>query len=183
MLPPGHIATAYLVALATRREHARAWHGRHLSFGWTIVGAVVPDVVDKGLFVLGLVGNSRHVGHSAFVWLFAVLALWCASRWKRESPMVDEPGSSPRFMALSSITAGGVSHMATDFLTDPERALMYGGCGIGPWWVWPARPDYETSICIMGPIESGRGFSSLELAVIMAAVFFLASGWLQREET
>ena len=59
MFATGHMATAYLA------HRCSGW-----SLGFLVAAAILPDVVDKGLGLLGLFPTGRHVAHN----LFAVAA-------------------------------------------------------------------------------------------------------------
>ena len=70
MTPLGHAAFAYL-ATAPRTGRAQAPF-------WAIAGAMLPDVIDKSLLLLGVFPWGRTVGHAAAIWAatLCVITLW-----------------------------------------------------------------------------------------------------------
>ncbi len=68
MLFPTHLVAAYVLGAE-----------RDLSIPWLLVGAAAPDVLDKPLAELGVVGTFHSVGHSGLV-LLALLPLVRAGR-------------------------------------------------------------------------------------------------------
>ena len=82
MYPPGHVAVAWLTASVTGSE--RGW--RML---FVVLGALLPDLIDKALWVSGLVPGTRGVGHSLLLWCaLGLLALW---------------GGTPRLVAVGGV--------------------------------------------------------------------------------
>lgn len=70
MLFPTHLAAAALVG---RQSGLSVW--------WLLVGATVPDAVDKGLATLGVVDLFHTVGHTALLVLLLVPAATRGRRW------------------------------------------------------------------------------------------------------
>ena len=111
MYPPGHVAVAWLTASVTGSE--RGW--RML---FVVLGALLPDLIDKALWVSGLVPGTRGVGHSLLLWCaLGLLALW---------------GGTPRLVAV-----GGWSHLVADVLDDALCGVFSTGTVITGWLAWP----------------------------------------------
>lgn len=84
VLFPTHLAVAVIIGLQTR-----------LSPWWLVVGAAIPDLVDKPLAMLGIVDLYHTVGHSALLGLVLI------------------PAALLHRSALA-LTVGWLSHLALD---------------------------------------------------------------------
>lgn len=107
MLFPTHLLVAWLLARAARTG---PW--------WVLLGATLPDAVDKPLATLGVVGLFHSVGHTA---LLAPLAL-AAALWSRRG---------------AAIALGWASHLLADTLHvvlngRPDDALTLGWPLVAP---------------------------------------------------
>jgi len=109
VLFPTHLVAAVLLSRVTR-----------LSPWWLVVGAALPDVVDKPLGLLGVVDLFHSVGHSGFlIVLMGPIAL------------------SGR--AGLAVTVGWASHLLLDVL----HVVVNGRAGDAVFLGWPLRvsPD------------------------------------------
>ncbi|MFC7042336.1 metal-dependent hydrolase [Halonotius sp. GCM10025705] len=82
MLFPTHLVVAAGIGVAARLRAASSTRGtsqRPLAIGWLVVGAALPDVVDKPLGMAGVTELFHSVGHSALV-LPVMVAVALASR-------------------------------------------------------------------------------------------------------
>lgn len=144
----GHVALAHVLA---RRRRADA---KVSQVGWTVVGALLPDVVDKGLRLAGVFPWGRTVGHSAYVLtLFALVALLV----KRE--------------AVFWLMAGWVSHLFADLTDDVICGIQATGYVFATWYTWPYfNPDLNAVRVV--PIHAGRACVSVyEAFVVVWALY------------
>lgn len=82
MLFPTHLVVAAGIGVAARLRTASSIGTASqppLSIGWLVVGAALPDLIDKPLGMAGLTGLYHSVGHSALV-LPAMVVVALASR-------------------------------------------------------------------------------------------------------
>lgn len=123
MQPVVHLAVGYLcyAAYARRRFDAVPREGPALA---ATVGAALPDLLDKPIRLVGLVGVGRTIGHSL---LFAL-------------PLVVAVGlyacSSDRDLLGIAFAAGYLSHLATDV---PWHVLAGDFHELG-FLLWPVTP-------------------------------------------
>ncbi|MCB9592418.1 MAG: metal-dependent hydrolase [Sandaracinaceae bacterium] len=125
MYPAGHLAVAYLAG--RRRRDGDRLRG----LAPTLLGALVPDLIDKSIQLVGLSPYGRTFGHS--VWLWASLTvLW----------MVARRAHARRASALGWLVVGGVSHLLVDVVDDVVEALQSSGHAFSTWGGWPyTNPD------------------------------------------
>jgi len=100
VLFPTHLAAAYVLARRTDRP-----------IGWAVAGAALPDLVDKPLAALGVVGTFHSVGHSGLVLLAAGLG-WALLRRRRSTDGSPVARLRPRDAAAAPL--GWASHLALD---------------------------------------------------------------------
>lgn len=132
MTPVGHVAFAYLAA-APRTIDVRAPL-------FVVAGALLPDVVDKSLWLLGVFPWGRTVGHAAIVWagILALVYLWDLSA---------RPIPWARWLAW-----GGVSHLVCDLVDDFSAGFESSAYAFSAWfgfpltnpdmWPWIVRPGF-----------------------------------------
>lgn len=143
MYPPGHVATAWLAADAARLGARGA--------GLAIFGALLPDLIDKPLLLLGLVPGTRSLGHSIAVW--AVVVLLC--RWAR---------------GLWPLALGGVSHLVADFLDDVFAGVFSSGTLMTGWWLWPVAASNLQLGWSTPPLPCAACWHGLEGVLVVLAV-------------
>ncbi|MFB6125756.1 MAG: metal-dependent hydrolase [Halolamina sp.] len=144
MSPLGHLGIVVWLV------HWREYTGRA---AWLcLLGAFLPDIVDKPLGVLGVVPSLHTVGHSVFVAVVVVAVAAAGRRWR-------------------PVAVGWLSHLALDLpLAIPAYLNQY---------VWPLRtpaggPDEPLSVYVLSYATSPA--FAVELAVVVGAVVLLARG-------
>lgn len=119
----GHIAVGQLLAWPP----GEVFDGRR-SFA-IILGALMPDVIDKTLRLIDVFPWGRTVGHSVFFWILVALIAALASERGRGT-------------ALTAFALGGLSHIIADFADDLVGGLHYTGYVVSAWFTWPYfNPD------------------------------------------
>lgn len=109
MLFPTHLAMAAILGLESR-----------LSPWWLVIGAAIPDLIDKPLAMVGLVELFHTVGHSAFLGIVLL------------------PAALLNRSALA-VTVGWISHLALDTV----HVVVNGRPTDALFLVWPVAvpPD------------------------------------------
>jgi hypothetical protein len=158
----GHVALAH--SLATRRPWGmEALKSRALPL---IVGALLPDIIDKTLMIAEVYPWGRTVGHSAYVLtLFALISLLAKREW------------------FTWLVAGWVSHMFADFTDDVVVAIQATRYVFAAWYTWPYfNPDMFA--VQVEPIHPARTCLSVYetfvtfWAIVSARVLVTARRWL-----
>ena len=149
----GHLAVAYLLA----RRRRRAWLARLEAIA---LGALLPDLVDKTLMLIGLTPYGRTVGHSLVFWLFATW-LWMLAMARR----------LPRAGWLALVMVGGLSHLVVDLVDDVVEGVEHSGYVFSAWFGWPwTNPDmWSPKVEHLFPAWP-YATSSLELLTLIAVV-------------
>lgn len=147
----GHLALAYLLA----RRRRRAWLARLEAIA---LGALLPDLIDKSLMLIGATPHGRTVGHSFVFWLF-VTWLWMLAVGRR----------LPRAGWLGGVLVGGISHLAVDFVDDVVEGVEHSGYIFSAWFGWPwTNPDmWQPRVEHLFPTWE-FATSSLELVTLIA---------------
>lgn len=122
MYLPGHVTVAYLVG--RHREGARV--SALVALAPVIFGALLPDLIDKPVFLLRLSPHGRTVGHAYWIWGF-LAALWMIA-WARRLRRADW---------LGGLVLGGVSHLLTDLVDDLVDGFQTSGYAWSTWGLWP----------------------------------------------
>lgn len=143
MTPIGHAAFAYL-AVAPRTSAARAPM-------WAVVGAMLPDIIDKSLMLLHVFPWGRTFGHSAPVWA-AVLCL--ALLWNLEAR------PAPAAIWLSW---GAISHLACDLIDDFSAGFESTGYAFTSWFAFPWTNADLNWWRVTAAFPPTRAVSALEL--------------------
>lgn len=157
MTPTGHLAFAYL---ATRHRAPRRDRARIAAVA--MAGAMLPDVVDKTLLVVGAYPWGRTVGHSLVTWVLLVgigvlvtttLRGWMYGRW---------------------LALGAATHLLADFADDLFAGFAYTSYALTSWFLWPLRnPDqWEWRVAPLAPGVDVAP-TMFEYAVIFAAAFWM----------
>lgn len=143
MLFPTHLVAAYLVAVALR-----------LPVVPVVLGAAVPDLVDKPLGTTGVTGRYHTVAHSLF-------------------GLVVPGGLAVRSQTGVAVAVGWASHLGLDAL----HMLLNGRAADTQFLLWPVV-DHESTVQLP-PVEFasfyvGTRSSVVELGIwLAAAVVFL----------
>ena len=148
----GHVAFAH--ALATRKPWGvRGLRERALPL---IVGALLPDILDKSLRFAGVFPWGRTVGHSAYVLtLFALIALLAKREW------------------FVWVMAGWVSHIVADFTDDAVCAVQSTGYVFAAWFAWPYfNPDMYP--VVVTPIHPAKTCLSVYEGFVLVWALFIA---------
>jgi len=122
---PGHISTAWLVAVVYARRRGRL-PDLPTEVIPAVLGALTPDLIDKPLLYAGVFRHGRSIGHS-LVFLLAGAALFLVvrrtgSRWA---------------VPLGMWVLGIASHFAADLADDLVSGFLSGGIVISSWFGWP----------------------------------------------
>lgn len=119
----GHVSVAQLLAWPPGQRFSAT------ATFWVIAGALAPDILDKGLILLGVYPWGRTLGHSVFTWI--VLGLIARLLTGRG-----------RGWSLKWFVAGGASHLLMDVFDDIINGLHYTGYVFSAWFSWPLlNPD------------------------------------------
>lgn len=86
MLPPTHIAIGYLLVSISARARATTVGYRELRF--IMIGALLPDLIDKPLQLVGVFPEGRALGHSLLIAfpVITCIGLTLSRRCGRKSP-------------------------------------------------------------------------------------------------
>lgn len=144
MRVPGHLGVGLLAA---------AWFGPRLPWGLVLLGALLPDAVDKGAHLLGWTAGSRGLAHSPLLWL--PLAWWML----RRGPWA------------GAVAVGALSHLAADLVEGVVLTVVQGGEGVFPWLFWPAPARALPSLVLPGlGLPPGPGRLALDVAAAVAGL-------------
>lgn len=154
----GHVAFGH--ALATRMPwKLDQLRSRALP---VIVGALIPDVVDKTLKIAHIYPWGRTVCHSAYVLtLFALVALLIKRQW------------------FIWFVAGWVSHLFVDLTDDVICGVQATGYVFATWYAWPYyNPDLYP--VIVTPIYASQSCSSVYETFVTLWALYIARLRLHR---
>lgn len=144
-----HAAFAYVVFSLVQHGRGRSPTGRAVAA--VLVGAALPDLVDKSLVAVGLVGYGRSFAHSLVVTAaFVVLVVSLSRRWSHT-----ELGDA--------LCIGYVSHAPVD-LYGP---LLTGKSMDTAFLFWPFIVEYPV---VTPPPTVGVSRSVLFTAVVLSAL-------------
>lgn len=156
--PPGHLAVGYLVARGSLPRLGS-------SVAPALLGALLPDLMDKPALWMGFTPYGRTVGHSAIVWALFSLA-WVVAFRRRASVSASIAG----FVVL-----GGLSHLAIDLVDDVIEGLERSGYVFSAWFGWPfTNPDMWNvrSPHLLAPMA--YAVTTLEVATVAACLWHVA---------
>ncbi len=151
----GHVAFAYV---ASRYQTP----SRHVA-ALAILGALLPDMIDKPLRLLGLYPWSRTVGHSVVTWVLVLGFVLLVDVLLRRLP-----GS--RWVLF-----GAMTHLIADLTNDVAAGFQFAGYALTSWGLWPmASPDdWDWKVVPVGTLDTG--VTSYEAAFLFFALFLLLS--------
>ncbi len=139
MLFPTHLLAGYLLG---------RWF--QLPVAWVVVGAALPDVIDKPLAMLGVVDLYHTIGHSIFTLLVVGLLAWRSRLWM-------------------AIWVGWASHLALDAL----QMAINGRPGDVTFLLWPLvrhTPDVR-----LPPLEFAIYYVGTPAFFVELAIWLLAA--------
>lgn len=151
MYAPGHLAVGALIAR----------HQRYATFGlWctALLGSLAPDLIDKGLRLLGVFPWGRTVGHSVVV-LAAVALVAVIGR-----------ALEPRARWPIALALGWAGHLVADLVADLELGLLHRG---DIWSAWMLAPWYnadQMAVSVRPCVGSEAPWAIAEMAVVIGAV-------------
>ena len=168
----GHLAFAFL---ATEPLQARQRVGlrptRSISTDLIVMfGALIPDLIDKPLRLVGFTPHGRSIGHALVVWaLFACLALLIATLY-------------PRTRALALVAYGWATHFVADTLDDLVAGLEATGYLWTSWAGWPWVTADSLSWLVMDAKRPEPEISILELATYTLILLWIYDSWSRLKE-
>lgn len=117
MLPPVHLVVGYVCYAAYSRlvpgDSPRAWPALA-----AVVGAAIPDLLDKPLWLAGVVPVGRTLGHSLLFAIPASVAVWVVARGRNRNRSRkrdrDRVRDRDRELLGIAFVVGLLSHVATD---------------------------------------------------------------------
>jgi hypothetical protein len=115
-----------------------------------LVGAVLPDLIDKGLLAGGLVVGSRGVGHSLLLWAVVAALAWPVVR-------------------LRGVTLGGISHLLADCVDDLLAGVFHSGTLLTAWPLWPLPPARVWVGWPSAPLPCSPCWHAVEIVAVLAA--------------
>lgn len=151
----GHFAMGYLVAAGPALARRQPLDVSHVLIP-ALIGAAIPDIIDKPLRALDLVTYSRALGHSFF--FFAALVLFWL--WLRERKQ-----KMGRLVGWG--LAGMITHLIADVVNDAFRGLEARGFLFTAWLGWPITDarDMQVIFDLGRHIRIHPNFTSLEIGV------------------
>ncbi|WP_276253750.1 metal-dependent hydrolase [Halomontanus rarus] len=146
MLPPVHLVVGYVCYAAYSRlvlkDLPRAWPALA-----AVAGAAIPDLLDKPLWLSGVVPVGRTIGHSLLFAIPASVAVWVVARGR------DHNRNRDRDLLGVAFVVGLLSHVATDV---PWHLLSREYHELG-FLLWPIThmPEYTgtKSLGTVGGLE------------------------------
>ncbi len=118
--PPGHLAFGLYCG------KRMGITGRHL--GWVLLGALLPDIIDKPLMYLDVTPYGRSIGHAPVVWvlMWLVWLLWVRVRMR-----------SGFHIGAIGVLVGVTSHLLADLSNDVINGWLFTGFVFEGWVGWP----------------------------------------------
>lgn len=170
MLILGHAAFSVLTLRAWRIRH-RAPLPTATESAIVVLGALLPDLIDKPLAIVDAMEFTRSLGHS--LWLPLVVGLFLAT------PGVASSRVAP---VIRLLLAGLVGHHVCDLVADLESGLLYTGRWFAVWMLWPWVDRDDMSFRVE-PALAQDGFlvPSEMVLVMLAGTMILSSPALRRE--
>lgn len=167
----GHLAFAFL---STEPLHARTRgrlsspRDRDLTLdAFVLLGALVPDLIDKPLRLIGFTPHGRSIGHALLVWLlFTCLAILATTL-------------IPRARSLSLIAYGWATHFVADTLDDLVAGLLETSYLWTSWagWPWLTADAHKWMVTAAYPTATSWGFEAAVVA--MATIVSYRAGWFR----
>ena len=157
MQPVVHLAVGYVCYAAYTRSRYDAVPDEAPALA-AIVGTALPDLIDKPIWLAGIVDVGRTVGHSLLFALPLVVAVWLFAR-ARGHPILGV-----------AFTVGYLSHVATDV---PWHVISgdYEELGFLLWPITP-MPAYTGTkpLVTLGGLEVTVTTLWLEVVILVAGV-------------
>ena len=143
MYPPGHVAVAALAS------------GPGRPFLAVVLGALLPDLIDKPLWLLGLVSGTRGVGHAVLTWVVVAAVAWGVQ-------------------VLRPVAVGGVSHLLADLVDDLLGGVFHTGVVLTGWPLWPMHADQLRVGWTAAPVACSPLWHAAEAVVVAVALWAVA---------
>lgn len=160
----GHLAFAFLSTEPLHARQARLiGEPRDLRLDALVMfGALIPDLIDKPLRLIGFTPHGRSIGHALLVWaLFACIAVLSATLY-------------PRMRAVALLAYGWGTHFVADTLDDLVAGLESTGYLWTSWagWPWVTADSFAST---SGIVVAVAHLSSLEVVVVLIAAMIMVS--------
>ncbi len=157
MTPPGHLAMAYFAVRQTAPDRVRPGVA-----ALAMLGALLPDFIDKTLLVVGVFPWGRTVGHSLIVWALLGGILTIAFATLRPWP------------PARGLGIGVGSHFVADAVDDVFAGFLQTSYPLTSWFAWPvANPD-QWEWRVLPLLRRPETIPTmLEIAAVTAVVMFM----------
>ncbi|WP_207588659.1 metal-dependent hydrolase [Halomontanus rarus] len=154
MLPPVHFVVGYVCYAAYSRLVLEDLPRARPALA-AVAGAAIPDLLDKPLWLTGVVPVGRTIGHSLLFAIPVSVAVWVVARGRNRNRKRDQDRSRNRDRNLLGVAfvVGLLSHVATDV---PWHLLSREYHELG-FLLWPIThmPEYTgtKSLGTVGGLE------------------------------
>lgn len=169
---PGHIAFAWA---STRRWAGLRGPGSYRKhvLAPVILGALLPDLIDKPIYLAQLSIYGRTLGHSLlFFGLLCAIAALAQQRKRGEARI-----------ALSWLAAGTGTHLLLDLIEGLLEGILHGPYIFTSWWLWPyLTPDTLKVKPAMAPLAPRAHYTGwLEAAFVLIVIVTSVILWRRRQ--
>lgn len=171
---PGHIAFAWLSTRRWVRLRAPGSYRKHV-LAPVILGALLPDLIDKPIYLTNLSLYGRTVGHS--VLFFALLCAVAA--------LAQQRGRGEARIALSWLAAGTGTHLLLDLVEGFVEGALHGPYVFTSWWLWPYfTPDTLKIPFAFAPLAPRAHYTGwIEAGVVLIiTAYLLKRRWARTRE-
>lgn len=128
-----------------------------------VCASLLPDLIDKSIYLCGLTHVSRNITHNVGLWV-CVTAAWLIATRRRGKG------------ALTELLLAGIwCHLITDFVDDAVGGVCQHGWVMESWFVWPLLHNTSFFILLRGYPEVAASISISPLELISYVGFVL---WL-----
>ena len=163
---PGHLAIAWLSARRWDTLRAPGSYRKHV-LAPVFLGALLPDLIDKPIYLLGGSVYGRTLGHSLL--FFGLLCAFAA--------LAQRITRGEERIAISWLAAGVGTHLLLDLIEGVLEGAIHGPYIFTSWWLWPyLNPDMVGIPPAQSPLAPRQDHTiwfELMFVCAVAAVFFL----------